>query len=271
MRRDLRIAVLVGFVLLMVLTPTLVWAQEGGNAGTPETRKESVLQLINKGGNIGYLIIMISAAMFALILMNVMALKRSNLIPDSLVAEVDKLLRNKQAKAALELCQGDTSLTGRMMAAGISRMPRGFDQATDYMGEVGAESAMRFQHHVSYLSVIGAIAPMLGLLGTVVGMVGAFRVIATAGGQPNVATMAGNIQLALMTTVMGLIVAIPAIFSYALLKNRLARMLTEVDMVTAELMSRFQGVTAPLRGVKTGPVATETPSEPEATDSSSEG
>ena len=149
-------------------------------------------------------------------------------------------------------------------------MPRGIDQATDYMGEVGAESAMKFQHHVSYLSVIGAIAPMLGLLGTVVGMVGAFRVIASSGGQPNVAKMAGNIQLALMTTVMGLIVAIPAIFSYALLKNRLARMLTEVDMVTAELMSRFQGVTVPLRSVKTAPATTETPPEPEAADSSSE-
>ncbi len=129
---------------------------------------------------------------------------------------------------------------------------------------------MKFQHHVSYLSVIGAIAPMLGLLGTVAGMVGAFRDLAASGAQPNPAKMAGNIQMALMTTVMGLIVAIPAIFSYALLRNRLARMLTEVDMITSELMGRFQGITTPLAGTKMQAPKTEPQAQTPPTDSPTE-
>ena len=269
MRRGMQITMLVVLALVMAVGARTVWAQDTGDdvEGAP---RESAMDLVGKAGYIGVVIIVLSAAMFALILTNVMALRRGNLIPDDLVREVDEMLRNKQAKAALERCQTDSSLTGKMMAAGISRMPRGHDQAIDYMGDVGAEGAMKFQHHVSYLSVIGNIAPMLGLLGTVVGMVGAFRDLAASGAQPNPAKMADNIQMALMTTVMGLIVAIPAIFSYALLRNRLARMLTEVDMITSELMGRFQGITTPIVGTKMPPVRTPPQAQTPPTDSPTE-
>ncbi len=248
---------------VLVLSTGVIWAQEAAPAPAAGTEKQTLLWLIKQSGMIGYVIIAFSAAMLALIFINIMNLRRSNLIPENLVVEVDELLRNKQAKAALELCQNDPSLTGKMMAAGISRMPRGYDQAMEYMGEVGAEGAMKFQHNVSYLSIIGAVAPMMGLLGTVVGMVGAFRDLSLSGGQPNPSAMAGNIQLALMTTVEGLIVAIPAVFAYALLKNRLAMMLTEVDMVTAELMGRFQGIMTPLRGVAPRTAPSQVPQPPQ--------
>ena len=132
------------------------------------------------------------------------------------------------------------------MAAGISRVGRGFQQATDYQAEVGQEEAMKMNHRLSYLSVIGAISPLLGLMGTVRGMIQAFAQLKSSGGSPEVASLSGDIQLALVTTFEGLLVAVPALFAYSVLRNHLARCVTEVDMVTSELMSRFQGVTAPL-------------------------
>ncbi len=197
----------------------------------------------------GFLITGCSIWMIAVILHNAMTLKHKKLIPPMLVEECDNLLRQKQAKAALELCQQSDSLVGTMMAAGISRVGRGYDQALEYMSDIGQEKAMRLNHKLSYLSVIGSVSPMLGLLGTVRGMIQAFAQIASSGAQPSPAELSNNIQLALVTTFEGLVVAIPSLFAYSMFKNHLARTVTECEMICLELMSRFQGVTAPLTRV----------------------
>jgi biopolymer transport protein ExbB len=189
--------------------------------------------------------------MIAVILHNLMTLRHKDLIPPQLVEEVDNRLRQKQAKGALEACQQSESLLGVMMAAGISRVGRGYDQALEYMGDIGQEKAMRLNHKLSYLSVIGSISPMLGLLGTVRGMIAAFAQIAGSGAQPSPAELSNNIQLALVTTFEGLVVAIPSLFAYSMFKNHLARTVTECEMITLELMSRFQGVTSQLSRVST--------------------
>ena len=199
----------------------------------------------------GILITLCSVWMIAVILHNAMTLRHKDIIPPRLVEECDNLLRQKQARAALELCQQDDSLLGVMMSAGISRVGRGYEPALEYMSDIGQEKAMRLNHKLSYLSVIGAISPMLGLLGTVRGMIGAFAQIASSGAQPSPAELSGNIQLALVTTFEGLVVAIPSLFAYSLFKNHLARTVTECEMIALELMSRFQGVTTPLSRVGT--------------------
>jgi biopolymer transport protein ExbB len=194
----------------------------------------------------GGLITACSVWMFAVIFANAMSLRHKLLIPPEVVEQTDALLRQKKAKDALEVCQASDSLIGKMMAAGISRMSRGYEEALEYQSEIGQEEVMKMNHKLSYLTVIGAISPMLGLLGTVRGMIQAFQQIATSGAQPSPAELSNNIQLALVTTFEGLVVAIPAIFAYSLFRNHLARTATEADMIVGELMSRFQGVTTPL-------------------------
>ena len=197
----------------------------------------------------GFLITLCSIWMIAVILHNAFTLRHKDLVPPQLVDECDNLLRQKRAKDALELCQQSDSLIGVMMAAGISRVGRGYDVALEYMSDIGQEKAMRLNHKLSYLSVIGSVSPMLGLLGTVRGMIQAFAQIASSGAQPSPAELSNNIQLALVTTFEGLVVAIPSLFAYSLFKNHLARTVTESEMICLELMSRFQGVTAPLTRV----------------------
>ena len=261
---------LLGLALAVVMGWTVVFAQEPTVGGTDEplaAEREaatgSLWQLYKQSMPEGGIITLLSCWMIAIILTNALTLRHKHIIPPELVDQVDTLLKQKQAKAALELCQGSDSLVGKMMAAGISRVGRGFQPAMDYLGDVGQEEAMKLNHKLSYLSVIGSISPMLGLMGTVRGMILAFSQLAQSGAQPSPAQLSGSIQLALVTTFEGLLVAVPALFAYSLFRNHLARAVTEADMVVGELMSRFQGVTAPMaRAPKPGPAAA--PPKPDA-------
>jgi len=270
---------LAGVTLVLVMGGSLVFSQEAPEVtGTTEplaARGEegtgSLWGLYKASMPEGGIITGLSVWMIAIILTNALTLRHRHIIPPELVEQTDELLRKKQAKAALALCQGNDSLVGRMMAAGISRVGRGFQSAMDYLAEVGQEEAMKMNHKLSYLSVIGSISPMLGLMGTVRGMIGAFAQLASSGAQPSPAQLSGNIQLALVTTFEGLLVAVPALFAYSLFRNHLSRAVTEADMVVGELMSRFQGVTAPLSRITRPGTPEGAPSaEPEQTDQGGE-
>ena len=92
------------------------------------------------------------------------------------------------------------------------------------MQEVGEEENMRLEHRLSYLALIGTLSPMIGLLGTVDGMISSFKLIAnTATGAPDPQALAQGISTALFTTFIGLVLAIPALAAYNLLRNRVSR------------------------------------------------
>ena len=116
------------------------------------------------------------------------------------------------------------------------------------MQEVAEDETMAMEHKIGYLALIGSIAPMLGLLGTVQGMVLSFQVIATSTTSPKPSELADGIATALFTTLEGLVVAIPAIMMYSIYKNRLARFLMECGFVAGNLMKNFQTMSkAPAR------------------------
>ena len=110
------------------------------------------------------------------------------------------------------------------------------------MEEAEGEEAMKLEHKISYVSLIGALAPMFGLLGTVDGMVGAFMVIAKSATAPKPSELAIGISQALITTLIGLWLAIPAIACFALFKNWLQSLNGEVDEQSRGLMARFQAM-----------------------------
>jgi biopolymer transport protein ExbB len=101
---------------------------------------------------------------------------------------------------------------------------------------------MKLDHRLSYMALIGTISPMIGLFGTVHGMIASFQVIAQATTAPKPAELAAGISTALFTTLIGLFIAIPAIAAYNILRNRVARLVLEVGIISEGLMSRFQSV-----------------------------
>jgi biopolymer transport protein ExbB len=179
----------------------------------------------------------------ALLIMNLLTARREAICPAHLEETFGAYLDNKQYQEAFELAKNDESFLGQVLAAGMSKLSQGYPQAIEAMQEVGEEENMKLEHRLSYIALIGSIAPMLGLLGTVDGMIGSFSVIANSPTQPKPSELASGIATALFTTLVGLVIAIPAIGIYNILKNRVARLVLEVGIVSEDLLSRFQNFT----------------------------
>lgn len=190
----------------------------------------------------GLVFLGLSFTLVALFVMNLLTARRENMVPSDLVARFEQHLEAKQFQEAYDLARGDESFLGQVLTAGLAKASSsGYSQAIEAMQEVGEEENMRLEHRLSYLALIGTLSPMIGLLGTVYGMIDSFKLIAnTASGAPDPQALAQGISTALFTTLVGLALAIPALAAYNLLRNRVARLVLEVGIVSEGLMSRFQ-------------------------------
>lgn len=254
-------ALIVGWVLVVMTLGALSkpgWAfQEEGAAampaepapaapaGTPtpqatEGEKSYLMWMLEASGVFGALIGLLSFVMVAVIMMNLLQVRREVLLPPDFVAAFEEKFNAGETQAAFDLARGDDSLIARVLAAGLARVGRGYEDAVEGMQEVAEEESMAMEQRLSWLALIGSIAPMLGLLGTVQGMISSFRKIATSATQPKPKDLAEGISTALFTTLEGLVVAIPAIVAYTLLRNRVSSLLLEVGRVSDGFMSRFK-------------------------------
>lgn len=206
---------------------------------------KSLLDHIASGGPIGYAIIALSFVAVALIVAQLVRLRVRRLAPPAVVAELDRMLRDHDVSAATAFCQRpehDAFLT-RVFGAALSRCARspfGFLELRAALEEAGQEQVARLQRSTDTVGLIASVAPMLGLLGTVVGMVGAFETISFTEGFARPDQLAGDISVALMTTVLGLLVAIPCTAAYAYLRNRVESVAAEVAQITEHLAAQIE-------------------------------
>lgn len=194
------------------------------------------------GWGFSLIFLSLSFTMVALTVMNFLTARRESVLPVALIEGFDAQLSEKRYQDAYELAKNDDSFLGQVLSAGLAKLSKGYEQAIEAMQEEGEEENMKMEHRLSYLALIGTISPMVGLFGTVWGMIAAFRVIAVGGGTPKPAELAAGISTALFTTLLGLAIAIPAIAIFNILKNRIDRLVLEVGIVSEELMSRFSAV-----------------------------
>lgn len=210
---------------------------------TPAERK-SYLGWAFESLGLGYSLIFLamSFTLVSLMVMNAVKATRSNIAPPDLIEAFEAHLDAKQFSEAYELAKTDESFLGQVLAAGLGKLSSGGDypRAIESMQEVGEDENMKLEHRLSYMALIGTISPMVGLLGTVQGMIASFETIATSPITPKPSELAQGISTALFTTLIGLAIAIPAIAAYNLLRNRVARLVLEVGIISEGLMSRFQ-------------------------------
>ena len=188
----------------------------------------------------GPIFLLISFALVALVMMNVLQIRRDVLLPPDFVDDFESQLDGKDYQGAYNTARDHDSMVARVLTAGLTKLNRGYSEAVEGMQEVGEDENMSLEHRLSYLALIGSIAPMIGLAGTVTGMIVAFDEIANSVSQVEPAKLAGGIQKALWTTLVGLGIAIPAMVAYSVLRNRVSRLVLEVGMVSEGLMARFQ-------------------------------
>jgi biopolymer transport protein ExbB len=217
---------------------------ENAVAAADAAGETSYLAWVFEALGVSYMLIFLglSFTLVALFVMNLITSARSKVCPVHLVEDFEEMLDNKQYQDAYELAKEHESVLGSVLSAGLAKLSAGYPQAIEAMQEIGEEENMKLEHRLSYMALIGTISPMVGLFGTVHGMISAFQVIATGGSTPEASELAGGISTALFTTLLGLAIAIPAIAVYNILKNRVARLMLEVGILSEGLMGRFEGV-----------------------------
>jgi biopolymer transport protein ExbB len=219
-------------------------APAAGAGTAPKKKPQSFLSWTFEALGWSYTIafLALSFTFVALFVMNLLTARRDNVVPVHLIEGFEGHLNEKRYQEAYELAKNDESVLGQVLSAGLSKLSSGYSQAVEAMQEVGMEENMKLEHRLSYIALIGTIAPMVGLLGTVDGMIRSFSVIATSTSTPPPSALAKGIATALVTTLVGLIIAIPAIGAFNIMKNRVARLMLEVGILSEGLMSRFENV-----------------------------
>ena len=196
--------------------------------------------LIDASGPFGACVFIESFIMVALIIMSIMQIRRTVFMPPDFLSEFEGKLTARDYQGAFNTAKEDESMLARLLVVGMAKLQKGPDEALAAMGESGEDENMALEHRLSWLALIATTAPMFGLLGTVQGMVQAFDEIANSSTTPKPSELAEGIQLALVTTLEGLIVAIPAMIAYSLLRNHLIRLMFDVGRAGEDLLKRMQ-------------------------------
>lgn len=211
--------------LIPALLLTGLLAAAPARAADAEGGSTSVIEMILHGGP---LIIMIwiaivatSIVMVTFIIQLFLQVRRQSLAPKALVAALDESLKNGNFQEAWETCQANSkTYIAAVLGGALERIGRGKDATDTALIELGIRESQVFKTRNSYVSVIGVIAPMIGLLGTVIGMMGAFAVLGQTGvSDPR--KLAMSIGEVLLATASGLFIAIPAFIFYYFFRNRI--------------------------------------------------
>ena len=242
--------------LALFANPAPATAQEGasepaGASDGPDAARSKGPQsffrwMAEASGPIGVVILAMSFYLIALIAWMSMEYRRSVAVPERLIREVGDLLALKEYTEAYNRLTESPSFLGKVLAAGVRKLPSGQAPALRAMELANDDATMAMEHRTTYLATVGTLGPMIGLVGTVYGMILSFRVIATAGGSPQASQLAAGISTALFATLEGIALSIPAIFFHAMYRNRIARLSLEVSLAAESLLEQFApGVRTP--------------------------
>lgn len=241
-----------------VLLPAApVLAEEAGNivVAEPQNSPLQLTELIKAGGGIGYLIGVLSLVMVALIVDHLLNIRRSILMPPGLAETVHRHLGERDIEGARRVCEEHPGFLSRLLDAGLDEVGVGYATIEKAMEDAAVEQSARLFRRIEYLSVIGTIVPMLGLMGTVWGMIQAF-VEFEQKANPQVSELAPGIYRALVTTLLGLGVAVPSLSAFAIFRNRIDELAAEATLLAEHVFADYRRATqkkAMVRSKRTEP------------------
>jgi biopolymer transport protein ExbB len=161
-----------------------------------------------------------------------MELRITEAVPPPLVEKLEAAIKEKRFQEAYDACRDSESYLARLVRTGIANLPNGRPEAKEAMNGMTEEIVTGMESKISYLAIIGQLGPMIGLVGTITGMIMSFQEIARASGaQPKPEKVAEGISTALVITLEGVSLAVPAIFFFAFFRNRIAVLTMEATKV----------------------------------------
>ena len=191
-------------------------------------------------GTIGWILWAMSILTVAIVVQYFIAIRRENILPEDVLAQIRELFDEKQYGEAIEISADEPSFLSYVIHAGLSDASHGYPAMERAMEEASEERTTKYLRQIEWLNLIGNISPMLGLLGTVWGMILAFQELAASGGTADPADLADSIGIALVTTLLGLAIAIPALAVYAVMRNRVDSLTSEAMVAAQDLISTFR-------------------------------
>jgi biopolymer transport protein ExbB len=276
-----RLAALVGLCLGLFLFTAVVapdwqpaFAQDpdpgAGGGGEPapadpgsgpprSTERPNLFWHIVKSAGIifGPLLLLISIGMVALIVLLFMDLRMGVAIPPGFVEEFTDTVNKRKFKEAFDLARND-SYVARVLTAGMGRLQYGIEDAREAAYNMLETIKASKDQLIGYLATIGTLGPLLGLVGTVFGMIIAFMALGT-GGQPNAGELAKGISHALVVTLLGVALAVPAIFCHSLFKGRLLRIAMDTGNIADDLLTQMYHNSKRPGGAPSGNAAVPSP------------
>jgi biopolymer transport protein ExbB len=233
------------FMLGMVAaTPQPVQAQEGAEQKGDEAPAKKEIPslpehlLKSAGWFFGPVLALVSIALVTLIVLLAMDLRTGVVIPPTFVDEFTDTVNKRQFKQAFELCREDNSFLARVLTAGMGRLQYGIEDAREAALNMVESIKAGKENLINYLGTIGTLGPMLGLVGTVFGMILSFMEL-SSGTTPRPEKLADGISHALVVTLIGIAISVPAIFCHALYRNRLIRISWDASNLADDLLTQM--------------------------------
>ncbi len=232
----------------MVQESTPAVASDNIDSIADPVKKPTLMRMLLDGNPLGLVIVVIilalSVASAYFIIVFATTITRSRLMPEVVMSDLERMLAEGEISRAVGFCREkeNYSLVTEVIAAGLQRFQSsefGFAEYRSAVEEAGEDQIGRLYRKTEVLNVIGAIAPMLGLTGTVLGMIEAFNTIASREGMARPEELAGGIGQALITTLLGLVVAIPTMVAFSFFRNK-------IDSIVSEAGKRIERIMSPL-------------------------
>ena len=209
----------------------------GEQVASSEHSISGLNKFFGAGGWLVWVVLLpLSVVTIGLIVQYLLLLRRGKLLPATVIKHVKKSLAGDNPAKAQEFLRDEGSFLSRTLYVGLAESKNGRGAMENTMAEMIEQDTTTLLRRIEWLNIIGNVAPMIGLFGTVWGMIDAFQGIVDAGGQPEPADLAGGISTALVTTWWGMVVAIPALATYGFLRNRVDALAAEVTVTAEELL-----------------------------------
>jgi len=218
----------------------VVLSKEAQAAEEAAEESSGFIDVVKGGGGFGIFLWLalagLSLATGSLAVDSFINIRESKIIPKTLVSLVSEAIEDGSLKKAAQRCRDVPGPYSNILLAGFENLEDGYDTAQEAIGISADMESEKLLQRVNYLNVVGNLAPMLGLLGTVQGMILAFATLGTTSGAAKNALLAVNISQALYTTAAGLVIAVPAIGFYYFFRNRAAKVILTMESLTMDVM-----------------------------------
>jgi biopolymer transport protein ExbB len=231
------------FLLLLVYGAHAACAQASMPvSGADQMPTELTLwQTLKAGGGVMIVIGLLSVVAVAIIIYDLMILNVEKLAPRSLFVDVLSKVEHRDMAAAKTLCQQQSNtIISKIVLAGLERKNPQDDAAREAMENTARIEVTNLWQNISYLSDIVAVAPLLGLLGTVLGMIQAFHAVPLQSASLKTTLLAAGISKAMVTTASGLIVAIPTLMAYSYFRGKVQEVTNMIEMYSTDIIKAIQ-------------------------------